>query len=258
MRNQTKLFVAGMTLLLAQSGTASAAVGAATAPSAGITDGGAPHAMVDAGPPETSDQRAYRMKYVSDTAAKENALMHGLVWTPEVRKAEGAHWRRAYRTLRIRELAEDGGDTATMARTDLFLRKIDGHFFAFMSETAPNLPTQPAAPALAAPSANTTIPIGSAVTITMTPGANVTANEYYCVLSEGTAGMSNYDPVAKHYGTSPTCTFAANDPRWAKFTAKKGGVWVMTATKATSPKGVVYNQWSHQAYVPVMMTGGAQ
>jgi hypothetical protein len=218
----------------------------------------APHVSIDAGPPETSDQRADRAKYIADTTQKENALMKGLVWTPEVRKVANEHWRRAYRTLRVRELAQDSGDTATLSRTDLFLRKIDGHFFSYLAEVAPTLPATPPAPTLNGPAANTPIPIGSALTITMTPAPTVTPTEYWCVASEGgSSALVNYDPATKHYGTSPTCTFAATDPRWAKFVAKKGGIWVATGTKTKSPKGVDYTQWSAQRYVPVQFTGAA-
>jgi hypothetical protein len=218
----------------------------------------APPLVIDAGPPETSVQRADRTKYIADSIAKENALMKGLVWTPEVRKVASAHWRRAYRTLRIRELAQDSGDTTTVMRTEMFLRKIDGSFFSYLSQTAPTLPTMPAAPTLNAPAANVQIPIGSALAITMTPAPSVTPTEYWCVASEGGASaLVNYDPTTKHYGTTPTCTFAATDPRWAKFVAKKGGIWVATGTKTKSPKGVEYTQWSAERYIPVQFTGAA-
>jgi hypothetical protein len=247
MRHGSQLLAGAIVVLLAQS--------------AGATDASAPPPApaVDAGPAATKDQKAYRNKYVSDTLQKESALLKGLVWTPEVRKAVSEHWRRAYRTLRVRELAEDSGDTGTIPRADDYIRKIDGHLFAYLAELAPSLPAIPPAPTLAAPASGAQIPIGSALTITMTPGANVTPTEYYCVASEGGGhALVNWDPAAKHYGAQPTCTFAANDPRWAKFAPGKGGIWTATLTKAKSPKGVEYSQWSAQRYIPVQFTGGAK
>lgn len=226
--------------------------GAAAAPSASA----APHGKPDAGPAETKDQKAYRLQYVADTVAKENSLLKGLVRTPEVQKVVASHWRRAYRTLRIRELAEDNNDAATVARTDALLRKLDGHFFAALAEMAPSLPTIPAAPTIASPAPNANIPIGSALTITVTPAAGSTPNEYYCVASEGGGhALVNWDAAGKHYGTEPNCTFPANDPRWAKMKPGKGGIWAATMVKTKSPKGVEYRQWSHQKYIPVMFTG---
>jgi len=216
---------------------------------------GGPHTH-DAGPAETHDQKAYRLQYVADTVGKESSLLKGLVRTPEVQKVTQAHWRRAYRTLRVRELAQDSSDAATVARADAHLRKLDGHFFAALAEMAPSLPTIPAAPTISAPAPGAQIPIGSALTIAVTPAAGTTPNEYYCVASEGGAhALVNYDAAGKHYGTEPNCTFAANDPRWSKFAPGKGGIWAATMVKTKSPKGVEYRQWSHQKYIPVQFIG---
>jgi hypothetical protein len=221
-----------------------------------MPSGSAAHNHADAGPPETKDQHAYRMKYVRETIEKENALLKGLVRTPEVHKAVTAHWHRAYRTLRVRELAEDGGDTATIARADSHLRKLDGHFFGYLAELAPSLPQVPGPPSIATPASGAQIPIGSALSITVTPAAGTTPNEYYCVASEGGGhALVNWDAAGKHYGKDPTCTFAANDPRWSKLKPGKGGIWVATITKAKTAKGAEYNQWSHQKYIPVQFTG---
>jgi hypothetical protein len=228
--------------------------GAPAAPGASATkgDGGAPH-----GPAETTDQKQYRLRYVNDTATKEHALLKGLVWTPEVTKAVNNHWRRAYRTLRIRELAEDNNDPATVARTDTYLRKIDGHFFALISELAPTLPTIPAAPSITAPAEGTSIAIGSAVTITQAPAAGVTPTQYYCVLYDPHHALVNYDTTKKSYDTTPTCTFAASDPRWSKLAAGPAHIAVRTITKAKSPKGVDYNQWSEAKWIKIALTGGS-
>ncbi len=264
MRRRLKLLIGGVATLLAPaalaagaapSGAPSSAPPAMAAPSASPS-GSAMHNHPDAGPAETKDQRAYRMNYIHETIEKENALLKGLVRTPEVQKPVAAHWRRAYRTLRVRELADDGADTATVARADAHLRKLDGHFFGYLAELAPSLPQVPGQPSISAPASGASIPIGSPLTITVVPAAGVTPTEYYCVASEGGAhALVNWDGAGKHYGKEPSCTFAANDPRWAKFSPGKGGIWVSTITKTKSPRGVEYNQWSHQKYIPVQFTG---
>jgi hypothetical protein len=194
---------------------------------------------------------------VSETAQKEFALLKGLVWTPEVTKPVQNHWRRAYRALRVRELAQDSGDTATVARVDMYIRKIDGHFFALLSELAPTLPTIPPAPSITAPAEGTSVAIGSAVSITMTPGQGVTPTNYYCFLYDPHHGLVNWDPGKKAYDTTPTCNFAASDPRWAKLSAGPGHIVVRTITKTKSPKGVEYNQWSEAKYEKIVLTGGS-
>ena len=267
MRRRLNLFIGGVAMLLAPAALAagaapSAAPGApppvgmpSTAPMP-MPSTSAAHNHPDAGPAETKDQKAYRLRYVAETVEKENALLKGLVRTPEVHKAVTSHWHRAYRTLRVRELAEDGADPATVARADAHLRKIDAHFFGYLAELAPSLPQIPAAPSIAAPAPGAQIPIGSALAITVTPAAGTTPNEYYCVAGEGGAhALVNWDSVGKHYGTEPNCTFAANDPRWAKFTPGKGGIWAATVVKAKTAKGVEYRQWSHQKYIPVQFVG---
>ncbi len=274
MRRSLKLLIGGVATLLAP-----AALAAGAAPSAGpgapppigmasaapamtpaSPSASAPHNHPDAGPAETKDQRAFRRKYVAETVEKENTLLKGLVRTPDVHRAVTNHWHRAYRTLRVRELAEDSADAATVARTDAHLHKIDAHFFAYLAELAPSLPPIAAAPSIAAPAPGAQIPIGSALTITVTPGGGAAPNEYYCVASEGGAhALVNYDAAGKHYGLDGNCTFAANDPRWAKFHPGKGGIWAATVIKAKTAKGAEYRQWSHQKYIPVQFVaaGGA-
>lgn len=226
-------------------------------PSGGATAHAGGAGQGAAGPAETGAQRAYRQRYVADTLKKESALLQDLVRTPEVHKASSAHWRRAYRALRIRELAEDDKEPGTVARVDAFLRKIDGHYFAYLAELAPTLPKIPAAPAVTAPAPQASVALGSALAIAATPAAGVTADEYYCAVYEPHAGWNNYDPKAKRYGGAGSCTIGASDPRWAKFQPGRAWVSVHTLTHAKSPKGVSYDQWSHARHVPITLTGAA-
>ncbi len=269
MRRSLKLLIGGVATLLAPAALAAGAapsglpgapppMGASALPgtSPAAPSASAPHNQRDGGPAETKDQKAFRLRYVADTVEKENAILKGLVRTPDVHRAVTNHWHRAYRTLRVRELAEDAADSATVARADAHLKKVDAHFLGYLAELAPSLPPIVAAPSITAPAPGAQITIGSALAITVAPSAGSTPNEYYCVASEGGAhALVNYDTVGKHYGLDGNCTFAANDPRWAKFHPGKGGIWAATVVKAKTAKGVEYRQWSHQKYIPVQFVG---
>lgn len=214
-----------------------------------------PSARPDAGPHETAEQREFRKNYVTATNHKQTALLAGLVWTPEVHKAAAAHWGRAYRALRVRELAEDAKDAKTVTSADALLRKVDAHYFALLAELAPTLPKVPAAPAISAPAAGASVAIGSALSIAATPAAGVTADATYCTVYDGhQAYWNNYDPKTKAYGA---CTFPADAPQWSRFSAGKAWLSVHTITNAKSPKGTPYKMWSHARVERLELTGGA-
>jgi len=222
------------------------------------TDGGKPAVLAphDAGPPETAGQKAYRNSYISKTIKHESDLTKGHVWTPDIGSLETTHWRRAYRALRIRELAEDDKETAAMSRVDTSLTKLDQHFFTALAALAADAPAVPPAPTLSAPASGASLAVGTAVTITINPVPGAT--HYYCLLwGEGRHMWSNYDPATKQYGTSNVCTVPAADAKWAKFENGKANILVRAITPAKTTKGVAYNIWSHSAQVPVVITGGA-
>lgn len=228
-------------------------ISAAAAP-----DGGKPAVLAhhDAGPPETAEQKAYRSAYISKTLKHETETTKGHVWTPDVGAVERRHWKRAYRALRIRELAEDDKDAAAIGRVDAFLTKLDEHFYKALAAAVADAPAIPPPPVVTAPAKGASLAVGTAVTITITPVPGAT--HYYCLLwGEGKHTWSNYDPATKQTGTSNVCTIPAGDAKWAKFENGKANVLVRAETPEKTKKGVAYNMWTRTLQIPVTITGGA-
>ncbi|HEX7602277.1 MAG TPA: hypothetical protein VF316_11755, partial [Polyangiaceae bacterium] len=146
-------------------------VAAATDGGRATTDGGraAVQAPRDAGPAETPGQKVYRNAYISKTTKHEVEVTKGHVWTPDVGALENLHWHRAYRALRIRELAEDEKDTAAVARVDAYVVKLDQHFFTSLATLSAAAPSIPPAPTLASPASGASLAVGTAVTIKINP-----------------------------------------------------------------------------------------
>jgi hypothetical protein len=188
--------------------------GSASVPgSAAPTPGGShsAQAMRDAGPPETNDQRKFRFAYVTDTLKKELGIVKGHVWTPDMISTMIDHWRRAYKLLRIRELAEDDKDVATVARADTLLNKTTDRFLTQLKDVTAKAPEIPPPPTVSAPANGASLAIGTPVTFKITPVKD--ASEYHCSLFETQHGgyhvWNNYNAAARAYGTSPDCTIAA-------------------------------------------------
>jgi hypothetical protein len=239
-------------------GTALAAVLLSLSAGVAANDGGKPAVLAphDAGPPETAGQKVYRNAYDSKTLKQETETTKGHVWTPDVGSVESNHWKRAYRALRIRELAEDGKDTAAIARVDAFLTKLDQHFFTALAAVVADAPLVPPAPTVTAPATGASLAVGTAVTITITPVPGAT--HYYCLLwGAGRHMWSDYDPTTKQTGSSNVCTIPAGDPKWSKFENGKANILVRAETPAKTKKGVAYNMWTRTLQVPVTITGGA-
>lgn len=210
----------------------------------------------DAGPPETTDQRAYRTAYVTKTQRHEQEVTKDHGWTPDIGSLESHHWQRAYKALRIRELAEDDKDTAVVARVDQLITKLDQHFFTKLAELAAEAPVIPPAPTLAAPAKGTTLTVGQPVSIKITPVPGAT--HYYVLLwGQGRQMWSNYDPATKTFGTATDYTIAANDPKWAKFENGKANILVRAITPEKTKAGVAFSLHSHTAQIPVTIAGGA-
>jgi hypothetical protein len=246
-------------LLLATSaataaGGAPSASGSGQAPSPHPSASGSGRGAHDAGPPETKDQRAYRIKYVTETLKHQHEITAHHVWTPEMFKASSEHWRRAYRTLRVRELAEDDHDAALVSRADAFLGKIDTHYFALMTDLTSKSPEIPAPPAVTAPAELASVAVGQPVTFKMTPVKD--AWQYTCVLYEPGHSWSNWKSSWKWSDTSE-CTIAADDPKWAKFHAGKATFTGRAVFKAKNAKGTEYKYWSQPSTLHVTLTGGA-
>jgi len=210
----------------------------------------APH---DAGPAETKEQKTHRTQYIQKTIKKEQEIVGHRAWTPEMNAAASAHWQKAYRAIRIRELAEDEHDTAATGRVDVFLTKLDEGFFRNLTALVADAPAIPPAPTLASPANNANVPIASAVTFKMNP---VTGAKWYaCSLYEpGGHYWSNYDPKAKQWGTSADCTIPATDARWDKFAAGKTHFIGRAVTPTKSKGGKDFNLWSDPVRIDVMLT----
>jgi hypothetical protein len=230
------------------------ASGAPVKPAPPVASGSA-HPGHDAGPRETADQRAYRLKYMEDTVERERAVTKHHIWTPEMAHASGNHWRRAYRTLRIRELAQDDNDTATMDRADAHLKKVTDHFFVLLAELTANAPEVPAPPALTSPAAGAQLAVGTPVTFKMAPYKD--ALNYYCWFWQpGGHYWTNWQASGESYGSSPECTVAADDPKWSKFHSGKAEFYGRAMVLAKSGAGKEYKMWSEPVKVEVMVTGG--
>jgi hypothetical protein len=234
--------------------------GSATAPagSGKPAGSGSAHAPHDAGPKETPEQKQFRVKYVLDTLKKESDLTKDHVWIPEMSKASGEHLRRAYKTIRNRELAQDDNDTATITRADAYLKKITDHFIGLMTELVAKAPVIPAAPTITSPTADVTVKVGQPVTFKFAPVKDAT--QYYCWFYESTGGAhywSNWNAATKSYGTTPDCTIPGDDPKWARFHDGKAHLHGRAITLAKSPGGKDFKIWSHVATLDVTVTGGA-
>jgi hypothetical protein len=237
------------------SGVGVAVVLTAGAVFAGPSDGGALHARADAGPKETSSQRAYRMAYIEQTVSREREITQHHVWTPEMSKASWTHWHRAYRALRIRDLAQDDGEAATVARVDAYMLKLTDHFLTLLKELTVTAPEVPPPPTLLSPAANASLPVGTAVTFKLAPYKDAT--HYYCWLWEpGGHYWSNWQTSTESYGASPECTLAADDPRWSGFRAGKAEFHGRAILSAKSSTGKDYRVWSEPVKAEFALTGG--
>ncbi len=214
---------------------------------------GAPQSADAGKKAETPEQKAFRRQYVRETRKKQKSITAHHVWTPEMGKLASDHWRRAYATLRIRELADDEKDAAAVARTDALLKKLDDAYFTALPELVAKAPAVPGAPMLASPAAGASAPIGAPLTFKFTPYKD--AARYACSLRQ--SGHSWSSRNGKEWGTTPECTIPANDPHWAKFHAGKAHFVGHAITMGKSAKGKDIQQWSEPVDVEVTLTGGA-
>ncbi|HLK40519.1 MAG TPA: hypothetical protein VKU41_27390 [Polyangiaceae bacterium] len=225
-------------------------------PSAAAGDAGAAHAKPDAGPRETAGQREYRLEYVEATVKRERELTAHKIWTPDMSSASWKHWRRAYRALRIRELAQDDHDDATVARVDGYLKKLTDRFLVVIKDLAASAPEVPPPPTLVAPTAGVALAVGTPVTFKM--AAYKDAAHYYCWLWEpGGHYWSNWQASTESYGVTPECTIAADDPRWSRFHAGKAEFHGRAILSAKTSAGKDYKVWSEPVKAEFTLTGGA-
>jgi hypothetical protein len=225
---------------------------------AGPPDAGSAHGR-DAGPKETPAQRAYRMEYIEGTVAREREITKHHVWTPEMSTASWKHWRRAYRALRIRELAQDDHDDSAVARVDAYLKKVSDHFLSLLTELTAKAPEIPPPPTLIAPAAGAQLAVGSPVSFKLAPYKD--AAQYYCWFWEpGGHYWSNWQAAqgaGGGFGTSPECDLSADDPRWSKFHAGKAEFYGRAILMAKTSTGKDYRMWSEPVKAEFTLTGGA-
>lgn len=91
-------------------------------------------------PEQASAERSHETR----TEARIRELVHSgrHVVTQEERKAVDDHWRRATRIWRIRHLAENAGDEATVARCDTLLARADKILETQLKKLADKAPVQ--------------------------------------------------------------------------------------------------------------------
>lgn len=88
----------------------------------------------DGGAPVVVDRTAAQTAHRDQVVAKEKALVEGAIHasgqrlTARERQEIGMHWRHVMRLLRIRDLAEDDKDTATVTRVDAVLDRAEKSF----------------------------------------------------------------------------------------------------------------------------------
>jgi hypothetical protein len=217
--------------------------------------GDAGKAAHDAGPRETAGQRAERRKYVEETLAREREITRHRIWTPEMSRASWKHWRRAYRALRVRELAEDDKEDAVVARVDAYLKKATDHFFSLMTELASKAPEIPPAPTLLSPVAGAQATVGQPVSFKMAPYKE--AAHYYCWFWEpGGHSWSNWQAKEEHYGDSPECDIPADDPRWGRFRSGKAEFYGRAIIPVKLDGGKELRMWSDPVKLEVDVVGG--
>lgn len=106
---------------------ATAAPVASAVPSTATTAAAATTAISGEG--QTSDQKVRLNTYIDHTNATIHAEVHagGKVVTDDERKVVKDHWRISMRLLRIRDVAEDSKDAASIATVDADLALLDTH-----------------------------------------------------------------------------------------------------------------------------------
>jgi hypothetical protein len=221
----------------------------------GSLDGGMPR--LDASVVETPAQRTFRREYVEQTLRRESEITKSHVWTPEMRKVSFNHWRRAYKALRIRDVAQDENDAATVGRVDAYITKINEHFFALLTELAAKAPLIPPPPTLISPTAGAQATVGTAVSFKMAPYKD--AKNYYCSLWEpGGHLWSNWHPgEGEALGASSECTIPADDGRWSKFRSGKAEFHGRALLVAKAESGEEYKVWSEPVKLELNVNGVA-
>lgn len=92
-------------------------------------DAGAGDAGVREKGKEGAEQKKRRKDYVDRIRKEIRAIVPVHALTDADRDLVRVHWRRAMRTLRVKLIAEDSSDAATIARCDALLAKMDQQLF---------------------------------------------------------------------------------------------------------------------------------
>lgn len=107
---------------------------------------------------ETPAQAEFRRAYIESTSQRIHAIAdaNDKARTPEESAQIGRHWVSAMKAIRIREVAQDVGDTACVGKVDAFLGKLDVGFYETLTALAAEAPPRPRAPTFALPAPEAT------------------------------------------------------------------------------------------------------
>jgi len=107
---------------------------------------------------ETAAQAEFRRAYIESTEHRIHAIAdaNGKARTPEESAQIGHHWARAMKAIRIREVAQDVGDTVYVGKVDAFLARLDAAFYDTLTELAAEAPLRPRAPTIVEPASSAT------------------------------------------------------------------------------------------------------
>jgi hypothetical protein len=214
-----------------------------------------PNGLTPVDLPEWTNRRPFRLSYESQTLSRELEITRQHYYMPEMVKISAEHWRRAYLALRIRELAEDAHDAATVSRAEAFLKKIDGHFFGLLTEVTATAPEIPGPPTIIAPQDKSPVAIGTSATFKIAPHKD--AAHYFCTLFQPKQYWSNWQGGKDaNWGSTSDCTIAADDSTWSKFNSGKAHFVARAVVKGKSPTGKEFEMWSQPALIDVTLTGG--
>jgi hypothetical protein len=141
---------------------------------------------------DTPDQIAFRNQYVAKTQRRTREILDTghKARTAEENAIINKHWNTAFKAIRIRELAQDDNDQATVTRVDNFLSRLDNQYYDDLSAAVARAPDRPGAPKLLYPVNGSKLAMGrSHALCRFAPDQN--AVSYSCILTQGSTHHSH-------------------------------------------------------------------
>lgn len=143
---------------------------------------------------DTPDQIAFRNAYISRTQTRTREILDAghKARTAEENAIINKHWSNAFKALRIREVAQDNSDSATVSRVDGYMSRLDSQYYDDLSGAVARAPDRPGAPTLYWPVNNAKMSMGRYHSLCrFAPDAN--AVSYSCILVQpSTQHSHNY------------------------------------------------------------------